>query len=247
MITEKTIPELEAEYSRQLHQVGHELFFDSYRIIHAFVNSVIGKMPDDIPENEIPKSVACTQILMRIMQDFRASHLLVTSGYPYSAGSLVSSMLEMSYEIGWLINDKDGSRIEGWHKHEDLKKTVENYYNRMQNVLSETYDHDDYILRLNLEKEAYTNLCAMKHGNSILLRDSNLFFEGEDLYLTALPIYNRMSLDISKYVTVQACRIAIISVAFFADGFIKTDLREEFTQEFLKIDQYYKDAHQIIG
>ncbi|TSA80817.1 hypothetical protein FNU79_15900 [Deinococcus detaillensis] len=246
MDAKKTLPEMEREHSKSIIDAGDKLFYNSYRDIYGFLSDLLREMPDMSLDEADAKSVICRQIFMRLMQDYRSSHLLIMAGYPYSAGSIVASMLELAYEIGWLIDDQDNSRLDKWSSHQDLRSTSENYFNRMQSIITSTYPNDKDE-RLEIERETYKNLSAMKHGNSVILREAHSFINEENLCLTPIPILTGSSLNTSKYVAFQASRIALVAGAFFADGFLGVEALSRLAIRFTQLEQDYREAHRAVN
>jgi hypothetical protein len=148
-----------------------------------------------------PSDVAY-RIVARIFNQTRAAVHLIEMGYPLEADTIVTSMAELAYMVGY-IGDDEG-RATGWMTHLDWEKSF-----------APTYECIRATLRLkgaaytdtatDMEYAHYSFLCMAKHGNPMVFSKFGFTEENGEIVMHHGPYVTREVESISRIMLWYLC------------------------------------------
>jgi hypothetical protein len=208
-----------------LHNKDSEYYFVFPNKVYDCIGSLLAERPERDISDVTKDELACTNILIRIMQDLRCVQICATSGYAPAAGTLAASIFELSYEIAFLAGRPD--RAEKWFAHTNIKKTAEEHHNRLGSVLAKEFsDPAERAPFTDAEWDNYAFLSALKHGNSAIQQYFGVEDTLDGVTFTPLPSQSDLSVNTTNVVFYRACQYALRGVAYFANIYLDVADRE---------------------
>lgn len=240
----KSLTEHEADAYQYLLSINNGIFGDIIGRTYEFM----GQVADRFPEQHVEGGAfhASSLIYMRLMQDLRCVDRCACRGYPTAAGTVASSIWELSFEIKYLslINEN----AEKWFDHEAIKNTEKRYDRRLKAVMEILFpDETEREIASEAEWENYSYLSAFKHGNSTLQRRLGRIHIPERFEISPLPDLSKFSVDSLVNIVYQAYKYCLTGTRFMAKEHLTHELREQLslTLKSLSYDlEKYWDGYQ---
>ena len=176
------------------------------RKCETFLAEVIGAALERDPGDKVRSRNLTAKLLTRIMRDNRCAAVLSVTGYAVQATTLVASVFEVAFTVGYIRDEVD--RANEWWNHEDPTRPFKGVKHMIQDVIRRYGRHDEAAI--NSKYLIYQQLCLAKHAHPDVERVFGIEEDEGRSTLTAGPIANDASIRMSWFALTHAAGLATV-------------------------------------
>jgi hypothetical protein len=189
---------------------------------------LIGTLVSRIPAGPLGKFPASMHVavllMMRLSNDLRCVEMLTASGYPAQALSLVASMCEEAFGVGFIGTDDELAK--GWLEHDDPTRI----YRDVRTMALATFrnlDRPDPEGEADVAYKVYQELCIVKHANPMFTTRFGLAVEGEQVIGGNGPMSGDGAMRAGWAALEQGISMVAIAATIFLNGSIRSYISRE--------------------
>jgi len=161
---------------------------------------------------------ACLSLMIRIANDLRCAALLALRGYPLQAATLVASIFEVSFTIGYIGADE--ALAAEWIEHRDPTQPFRHATVLVKRVLEREPDAGGQDFLEN-ERRCYAQLCLAKHANPLLQKAHGLRVGEDQASIQNGPELHEQALRVSWFALEHGARLAVAAAAHFSKNHLE--------------------------
>lgn len=160
-------------------------------------------------------------IVARIFNECRAVILLTEKGYALEAFSILATMTELAYTIGFIGDDEE--RAKRWRMHRSNEKQFVTVYDAALATVRHAGLPDDAA---NAAYEHYNHICMAKHGNPKVFYSFGNTKDGEGMKVYHGPYASREVEHLSRIAVWYACHYLWIGLTAYHDFHVREPWRD---------------------
>ena len=153
------------------------------------------------------------------MRDNRCAAVLSLHGYAVQATTLVASVSEVAFTVGYIRDEVD--RANEWFNHEDPTRPFKSVKHMIQDVIGRYGQHDEAAIES--KYLTYRQLCLAKHAHPDVERFFGIEEEEDRLTLTAGPIANDASIRMSWFALTHGAGLATVGAYTVIEHYVAAE------------------------
>lgn len=180
---------------------------ETIRKCETFLGEVIGAALERDPGDRVRSRNLTAKLLTRIMRDNRCAAVLSLTGYAVQATTLVASVFEVAFTVGYIRDEVD--RADEWMNYEDPTRPFRGVKHMIQDVIGR-YGRENKQAAIKSKYLTYRQLCQVKHAHPDVERSFGIEEDEDRSTLTVGPIANDASIRMSWFALTHAAGLTTV-------------------------------------
>lgn len=182
----------------------------------------ICEVMESIPNGPSPLARRVAQVLLiRIANDLRVASTLAQFGYVLQAATIVASVFELAFTIGY-IGDVERRAVE-WVDHEERRKPYRHVKVLVDTVAIERGLTEEIRA---CELDAYADLCMAKHANPMLQQHYGVRESGDRVEIYVGPERGEPAVRAGWFALANAARLGCVALRYFISSNFDGEVKE---------------------